>query len=80
MLSWLSFSEQWNLNHEVTFDGNRRYIYISKNISEIDVKRDIYSSWKEWVRLYDNSKYLSAFRTIGGDPVGGGLFAGDIYF
>lgn len=80
MLLWGAFGEQWALNHKVTFDGEARQIYIAPSISSISVKDDIYSSWKEWLRLYDNSKYLPAFRTVGGDPIGGGKYAGDIYF
>jgi hypothetical protein len=30
--------------------------------------------------LDDHTKFLPAFRSIGGDPLGGGLFAGDLYF
>lgn len=80
MLLWAAYSDQWKLNHKVTFDGENKKIYVAPSVSNIDVKTDIYSDWKEWVQLYDNSKYLPAIRTIGGDSVGGGQFAGDIYF
>jgi hypothetical protein len=80
MLIWAAYGEQWAVNHKVTFDGVNRKIIVSPYVDSIDVKANIYSDWKEWVRLYDNSKFLPAIRTIGGDPVGGGLFAGDIYF
>lgn len=80
MLLWAAYGEQWALNHKVTFDGVNRKIIVSPYVDSIDVKSNIYSDWKEWLRLYDNSKFLPAIRTIGGDPVGGGLFAGDIYF
>lgn len=62
------------------FDGENKKIYINPNINQISVKEDIYSNWKEWVQVRDNSKFVPAIRTIGGDPVGGGQFAGDIYF
>jgi len=65
---------------KVTFDGENRLIYINPGESEVFVKNDIYSNWKEWIQVRDNSKYLDAMRTTGGDPVGGGLYAGDIYF
>jgi hypothetical protein len=80
MLLWGAYGEQWALNHKVTFDGVNKRIIVGSLVNSIDVKSNIYSDWKEWVRLYDNSKFLPAIRTIGGDPVGGGLFAGDIYF
>ncbi len=80
LLLWAGYSEQWELNHKVTFDGAAKRIYISPNISILDVKVDIYSSWKEWLQLYDNSKFFPAFRTVGGDPTSGGRYAGDLYF
>jgi hypothetical protein len=80
MLLWAAFGEQWSFNHKVNFDGENRLITLGDAASGIDIKTDIYSDWKEWVQLYDNSKFLPALRTIGGDPVGGGLYAGDLYF
>ncbi len=80
MMLWATFGEQWQLNHPVTFDGLNRRIYVAPSVTNIDVKADLYSNWKEWVRVYDNSKFLPAFRTIGGDPTGSDQFAGDIYF
>jgi hypothetical protein len=80
MLLWAGFSQQWGLGHKVDFDGASRRIRIAPGVTQLDVKADLYSSWKEWLQLYDNAKFLPAFRTIGGDPVGGGKYAGDIYF
>ena len=34
----------------------------------------IYSRWKEWVMADNNAKYLPAFRSIGGDSLGGALY------
>lgn len=67
-------------NHKVTFDGDNKRIIINPDETEIYVKNDIYSNWKEWTQVRENAKYLDAIRTTGGDPVGGGLYAGDIYF
>lgn len=80
MLLWNAFSEQWLLNHPVDFDGANKKIYVAPSVPQLNVKADLYGNWKEWVQLYDNAKYLPAFRTIGGDPVGGGQLAGDLYF
>lgn len=66
--------------HKCIFDGEEKLIYINAEINDVDVRVDLYSDWKEWVQVRDNSKYPQAIRTIGGDPVGGGLYAGDIYF
>jgi hypothetical protein len=80
MILWAAFSDQWQLGQKVTFDGINKKIYVAPSVSSISVKADIYSSWKEWMQLYDNSKFLPAIRTIGGDNVGSGQYAGDIYF
>lgn len=80
ILTEFMWSEDWLLYHKVVFDGENRLIIINPDESIISVKQDIYSSWKEWISLRDNMKYLPAVRTIGGDPVGGGKYAGDLYF
>ena len=72
--------EDWLLYHKTVFDGENRLIYVSPGTSSISVKTDLYSSWKEWVSLRDNAKFLPALRTIGGDPIGAGQYAGDMYF
>lgn len=68
------------MSGKATFDGINSLIRINLGESEIDVKLDLYSGWKEWVLTGDNAKYLAAFRNSGGDPIGGGLFTGDVYF
>jgi hypothetical protein len=67
-------------NQSVVFDGENRQIIINEGVTDIDVKQDIYSNWKEWMQVRDNAKYLPAIRTTGGDPVPGGQFTGDTYF
>jgi hypothetical protein len=64
----------------ITFDGPNKIIsYDDSGASvEIDAK-DLYSRWKDWVAL-GNAQYPAAFRTIGGDPLGGSVRAGDYYF
>jgi hypothetical protein len=46
----------------------------------IDVKEDIYSDWKEWKLESDNSKFLEAVRTVGGDPLPGSKSLGATFF
>ena len=71
----------WNLYHKVTFDGANKLIIVNDGVTTLDIKEDVYSSWKEWMTLSaDNSRYLPAVRGIGGDPTIQGEFAGDIYF
>jgi hypothetical protein len=42
--------------------------------------QEIYSDWVDWVFLSDNAKYLPAFRSVGGDDLGGGIFIPPYYF
>lgn len=65
---------------KVTIDGENRFIIINPEETNIFVKPDIYSAWKEWVCVRENAKFLPAFSTTGGDPVGAGLYTGDVYF
>ncbi len=76
----LMWQQDWLLYHKTTFDGANRLIIVNENVTSLSIRDDVYSSWKEWVKLRDNAKFLPAIRTVGGDPVGGGSFSGDIYF
>ena len=58
----------------ITFDGPNKVITLSAGQTVVQVA-DIYSRWKDWVMLSDNAKYLDAFRAVGGDPLGGGVYA-----
>lgn len=62
-----------------TFDGDNLLIIMTAGTTEVDATT-LYSDWKDWQLVNDNSKYFEAFRTIGGDPLGGALEAGDYYF
>lgn len=63
------------------FDGPNKLIYVNEQDSEISVKQDVYSAWKEWASFTDNAKYLPAIRVTGGDPIAGTTsFTGDTYF
>lgn len=72
--------DYWNLNQKVTFDGTNKLIYITSGVTEIDVKQDLYSDWKEWSLLRDNFKYEQAMSSIGGEPLPGGRFVGGTFF
>ena len=75
------FWELWQLYHKVTFDGANRIIRVNEGVTELDIKKDLYSDWKEWVQsLSDNAVWPPAIRTVGGDPTVAGQTAGDIYF
>lgn len=63
---------------KVSFNGTNKTITVLSAYADIAVKEDLYSEWKIWAA--SNPQYLPAIRCIGGDPIGGGKFAGDIYF
>lgn len=54
----------------------KRLILDSTSVSA----QSIYKAWVDWVALSDNSKYLPAFSTAGGDDLGGGLYIPAYYF
>ena len=81
--------DYWLLDHKVTFDGIARTITVNPGVSAINIQIDIYSDWKEWLRMEtagdltirkDTAQFTQALRAIGGDPTTGGEAAGDIYF
>lgn len=61
----------------VTFDPANRRIIVDPGVTSVSAQA-IYSRWKEWA--IDNSQYLPAFRVVGGDPLGGGLFVASYFF
>lgn len=61
-------------------DGINLLLIAKAGVTQVDVKIDLYSDAKEhWLTTVD-AKYHFPFRTVGGDPIGGGTFAGDLYF
>lgn len=61
-----------------TFDGPNKLIILSSQTT-VSVA-DLYSRWKDWVLLSDNSKYVDAMSNVGGDPLPGGSFLGVTFF
>lgn len=61
-----------------TFDGINKIIKVDTT-SSFEVT-EMYSRWKDWVLTSDNSKFLQAFRFVGGDPTVGGKSLGITYF
>ena len=60
----------------ITFDSSNKRIVLDTTSVEV---RDIYSRWKEWVQA-ENAEYLAAFRVVGGDPLGSGLYVSSYFF
>ena len=61
----------------IAFDAAaKRIVLDSATVSAAD----IFSRWEDWVATGDNAKYLPAFRHLGGDELGGGLFVANYFF
>lgn len=65
---------------KVTFDWINKLIIVNESITELDAEIDLYSDWKEWIVLWDNSKYLPAFSALWWEPIWGGRFNGRTFF
>lgn len=78
--AWGAWSQDWVLNDKVSFDGAAKIIYVHSEVTNLDIRADVYTSWVDWINLYDNLKYLPAIRVTGYDPIGPGIFTGDSYF
>jgi len=66
-----------------TFNGITKIIqgdYGSGSTVELDIRRDLYSAWKEWTAIDNNAKYLQAFSTTGGDPISLTIAVGAYFF
>jgi hypothetical protein len=61
------------------FDGETKVITLTAGTTSFDVA-DLYSRWKEWVLLSDNSKFAPAMRSVGGDPISNVKNLGATYF
>jgi hypothetical protein len=61
----------------ITFDGaNKRIILDTTSVAAAE----IWSRWVDWQKLADNSKWGLAFRQVGGDSLGSGLFIPPYFF
>jgi len=61
----------------VTFDAANKRIVLNAGVTSITAQA-LYSRWKEWAQA--NAQYDAAFRVVGGDPIGGGLFVASYFF
>ena len=46
--TWWDWLPEQFPNQKVAFDGYNKIIYVNEGVTELDVKTDIYSAWKEW--------------------------------
>jgi len=65
---------------KVHFDGPNKWIVVNNGVTELNVQEDIYSNWKEWVQIRDNSKFPLAISAIGGESISDTAFVGRTYF
>ena len=90
MLNAVGYGNQWEYypfwnnvdptqNHVVQFNGETKTIWILNGITEVLVKEHLYSDWKEWIAIYDHTKYEQAFETEGGRPISATERLGDSY-
>lgn len=56
--------------------ANKRFILDTTAVTA----KSLYVAWVDWLAISDNAKYLPAFRTAGGDDLGGGLSIPPYYF
>ena len=50
------------------FEGTEKIILLTQGTVKISV-RDLWSRWVSWFLTDDNSKFLPAFKTVGGDDI-----------
>lgn len=55
----------------VTINGPSKLFIADPGTTTLDVAADLYTAWVDWMAVSDNSKYLPAFRVVGGDPTTG---------
>lgn len=61
-----------------TFDGPNKLIVLSAGTVSFSV-RDLWSRWVDWHALSDNSKFLLAMRSVGGDDIIAGQTSIPVY-
>jgi hypothetical protein len=52
----------------ITFDGPNKRIILGAGTTALDA-RELWSRWVDWLLTGDNSKFLPAFRQLGGDDI-----------
>jgi len=81
---WAPRSEGGAPFQKVTFSGPERIIYVAPEVTELDVKTDIYSAWKEW-NLYSQEAphatvWPRAISVIGGEEISADTSVGATFF
>jgi hypothetical protein len=81
---WLPDDEGGYPNQKVAFSAREKIIYVNEGVTELDVKIDIYSAWKEWNLSSPEEPFpiafLDAISAIGGEPLNDTLNVGSTFF
>ena len=88
LLAWNAEYDMWSFynnpnpddNFKVVFDGYTRTIWILEGVTDILVRTDLYSDWKDWMLVSDNQKWAHAFDVEGGVPISDTEATGITYF
>ena len=71
-------------NQKVAFDSITKTIFVAEGVTQLDVKVDLYSAWKEWVKEAHDAVIpagqLIAFSAVGGDAVTDNQNLGTTFF
>lgn len=82
--TWWQWDPDQYPNQKVAFDAFKKIIYVNEGVTELDVKADIYSAWKEWYINSPEYPYASAseeaISAIGGEPLTDVLNVGSTFF
>lgn len=62
------------------FDGATHRIVLEASDGDSVQAVELYSRWKDWVQAGAGAGFAHAFTVVGGDPLGGGVFAGSYFF
>lgn len=81
---WKSDAEDGYPNQKVVFDPLTRIIYVNEGVTELSVKSDIYSAWKEWLKESPSAVIPAgqpiAISAIGGDQITESQVLGTTFF
>lgn len=76
---WESWSDEWELEERVSFNGYEKRIVVNSGVTSIELDKHVYSAWARWMTREDNSRFSQAIRFSGYDPIPNG-FTGVTFF
>lgn len=80
IILWDAWSPQWLAGSKVDFDGSTKHILVHPEVTSLDIRSDLYSSWVKWLDLSEDSqKWPLAMKYSGLDAIPGGE-TGGVFF